>query len=77
MKTMKTNSQKWQNIVIDIKPENKDNQLCPARSFRMYIEYLEPSNEYMWQLALYGPSADNPQTMFSEQHISEIHKPNL
>lgn len=74
---MKTNSQNWQNIATDMNEENKENQLCPARSFRMYIEYLEPSNEYMWQLALYGPSADNPQTMFIEQHISNIHKPNL
>ena len=36
-------------IVTGYMPENKDDKLCPVRSYRMYLDRLEPSNEYLWQ----------------------------
>ena len=37
-------------IVSGIMPENKDDRLCPVRSFKKYIEHLNPDNPFLWQV---------------------------
>ena len=34
------------NIVTGYMPENKDDRLCPVRSFKMYLQHLEPKNKF-------------------------------
>ena len=34
--------------VSGLMPENKDDRLCPVRSYRMYLEHLNPRNDYLW-----------------------------
>ena len=38
--------------ISGIMPENKDDCLCPVRSYQMYIEKLNPDNPYLWQVPL-------------------------
>ena len=35
-----------------IMPENCNDRLCPVRSFRKYIEHLNPKNSYLLQTLL-------------------------
>ena len=51
-----------------IMPDNKDDKLCPVRSFRMYIDKLNPNNEYLWQRA-YDKFDANRQHWYGLQHI--------
>ena len=38
--------------ISGIMPENKDDVLCPVRSYRKYIEKLNPRNQFLWQQPL-------------------------
>ena len=33
-------------------PENKDDKLCPVKSFQKYNSHLHPQNDFLWQKAL-------------------------
>ena len=51
--------------------ENKDDRMCPVRSFKMYLEHLHPENKFLWQKALDKPNRGNPNIWFSKQHIGK------
>ena len=53
-------------IVSGIMPENKGDRLCPVRSYRKYMEKLNPDNKFLWQLALQNPK--DPNILFGLQH---------
>ena len=42
------NHKDLENIITGYMPENKDDKLCPVGSYRMYLEKLDPSNDFMW-----------------------------
>ena len=41
-----------ENIVSGVMPENKTDELCPVKSFKKYIEHLNPNYNFMWQYPL-------------------------
>ena len=41
------NHRKPEQIVSGIMPENRDDPLCPVKSFRKYLEHLSPKNTYL------------------------------
>ena len=56
------------NIVSGLMPENRDDHLCPVRSFRMYLEHLNLENDFLWQTPLQSINFLNPNVWFSKQH---------
>ena len=50
-----------------IMPQNKDDRLCPVRSYKMYLEKLHPNNPYLWQVALTKVDPNKPY-WFGLQH---------
>ena len=61
---------------IDLKvsgfmPENKEDRLCPVRSYRMYLEHLHPENKFLWQLALENVNPKNPMIWYGRQHLGK------
>ena len=38
--------------ISGIMPENKDDRLCPVRSYNKYMEKLNPNNDFLWQQPL-------------------------
>ena len=59
-----------ENIITGFIPENKDDRLCPVRSFRMYLEHLEPSNDYLWQVPL-RKLKPNSKVWYGKQHYGK------
>ena len=57
--------------ISGIMPENKDDRLCPVRSYRMYLEHLNPANPYLWQYALDKVNPNQPDIWFGLQHIGK------
>ena len=55
-------------IVTGIMPENREDRLCPVRSFKQYMEQLHPENKYMWQVPLAKINPLKPDIWFSCQH---------
>ena len=51
-------------------PENKDDPLCPVKSFRKYIEHLHPENEYLWQKAK-ETITTRDDVWYTRQHIGK------
>ena len=45
------NHQNIDEKVSGFMPENKDDPLCPVKSFRKYLEHLNPENNALWQKA--------------------------
>ena len=52
-------------------PENKDDRLCPVRSFRKYIEHLHPENEFLWQRPLDRIDPRKPEIWYGKQHLGK------
>ena len=57
-------------IITGYMPENKDDKLCPVCSFHMYIEHLDPDNEYLWQTPLRKFNASK-KVWYSKQHMGK------
>ena len=58
-------------IVTGFMPENRDDPLCPVRSFIMYTEHLNPENDYLWQVPLRKMDPNNPDVWFGKGHIGK------
>lgn len=48
-KATKNHCETDQLIITNFMPENKTDKMCPVRSFRIYIDHLNPQNPYLWQ----------------------------
>ena len=48
-----------ESLIGGIMPQNKDDKLCPVRSFMMYKEHLNPENDFLWQVPLKIFNADD------------------
>ena len=60
-----------ENIVSGVMPENKTDDMCPVKSFRTYIEHLNPDNPYMWQYALDRIDPTRPNIWYSKRHYGK------
>ena len=58
-------------LTSGVMPENKDDRLCPVRSYRMYLEHLNPANPYLWQHALEKVNPNRPEVWYGMQHIGK------
>ena len=58
-------------LVSGFMPENKDDRLCPVRSFRMYLDHLEPRNTYLWQTPSRFPNKKNPNIFYTMAHMGK------
>ena len=47
-------------LIGGIMPQNKDDKLCPVRSYMLYKEHLNPENEYLWQVPLKVFNREDP-----------------
>ena len=61
-----------------IMPQNKDDKLCPVRSFNMYLEKLNPENEMLWQIPLQNINPKRArcvvqQSTLRKEHTWKIH----
>ena len=65
------NHKNIEEIVSGLMSENKDDKMCPVRSFRMYVDHLHPDNEYFWQTPLTKISPLKPNIWFSHQHMGK------
>ena len=65
------NHKNIKNLVSGIMPKNKTDWMCPVKSFRTYIEHLNPKNEYMWQYALNTINPANPDIWYSKKHFGK------
>ena len=57
--------------ISGIMPENKDDPLCPVKSYRNYISHLNPNNNFLWQLPLQNINPANPDVWFGLQHLGK------
>ena len=51
--------------------ENKTDRMCPVRSFRMYLQHLNPDNKFLWQTPLKSPHPQRPEVWYGLQHIGK------
>ena len=58
-------------LVSGFMPENRDDHLCPVRSFRIYMEHLNPENDFLWQTPLEKINPKNAMIWYSKQHIGK------
>ena len=65
------NHRDMENLVSGVMPENKDDIMCPVKSFRTYIEHLNPNNDYMWQYPLDVINPTRPNIWYGKQHIGK------
>ena len=64
------NHRKPEQIVSGIMPENRDDPLCPVKSFRKYLEHLSPKNTFLWQKPFDdGHKKGFPNIWYTNQHI--------
>ena len=52
-----------------IMPENPDDKMCPVRSFRKYLDHLNPNNKFLWQKAL--TKIRNEDIWFGLEHLGK------
>ena len=52
-------------------PENKDDHLCPVRSFQKYLAHLHPDNDFLWQTPLEKVNPAAPDIWFGRQHVGK------
>ena len=43
---------------------NKDDRLCPVRSFKKYLDHLHPDNDYFWQTLLENINPASPDIWY-------------
>ena len=65
------NHRDLENLVSGVMPENKTDEMCPVKSFRTYIEHLNPQNKYMWQYPLDVIDPAHPNVWYGKQHIGK------
>ena len=65
------NHREAENIIGGVLPENKDDRLCPVCSYNMYVEHLNPENEYLWQVPLRKIDPTNPNVWYGKNHIGK------
>ena len=61
-----------QPVLTNFMPENKTDTMCPVRSFKMYIEHLNPKNPFLWQTP--NPNITNEEATkvwYTRQHIGK------
>ena len=52
-------------------PENRDDPLCPVKSFRKYLEHLNPENNFLWQSPLDKINLETTNIWYSKQHLGK------
>ena len=65
------NHQSIDEKVSGFMPENRDDPLCPVKSFRKYLEHLNPDNNFLWQVALENVDIKTTQVWFSKKHMGK------
>ena len=65
------NHRGMENIISGLMCENPGDQLCPVRSYRMYLERLHPENPYLWQTPNHSPNAKNKEIWYTKGHIGK------
>ena len=68
---MTKNHKGIKNLEAGVMPENRDDKMCPVRSFRMYQDHLHPENPFMWQKSLEKPNKMNPAIWYGRQHLGK------
>ena len=58
-------------IETNFMPENKDDKMCPVRSFKMYMAHLHDENNYLWQTPNYKPKDPNSPVWYTKQHLGK------
>ena len=65
------NHKNIENMISGVMPENKTDRMCPLKSFRTYIEHLNPESEYMWQYTLDKINLEFPDIWYSKKHFGK------
>ena len=52
-------------------PENKDDRLCPIRSYNMYVQHLKLRNPYFWQTPAQNTNKKNPNIWYTMAHLGK------
>ena len=52
-------------------PENRDDPLCSVKSFRKYLEHLNPQNDFLWQTPLDKVNLETTTIWYGRQHIGK------
>ena len=60
-----------QSISTNFMLENKDDRMCPIRSFKMYMSHLHPENPYLWQSPNMHPKDINSPIWHTRQHLGK------
>ena len=60
-----------QPILTNFIPGNKEDKMCPVRSFRMYLSHLNPENEYLWQTPNHHPKDPLSPVWYTIGHIGK------
>ena len=62
-----------ENIVSGVMPENKTDELCPVKSFKKYIEHLNPNYNFMWQYPLKKINQTTQMSGIQEEILGKTH----
>ena len=57
--------------ISGVMPEKKNDPLCPVQSYSIYIDHLNPENEYLWQLSLKNVDMMNDGIWYGKQKIGK------
>ena len=60
-----------QPIHTNFMPENRDNPMCPVRSFKLYMSHLNPENDYLWQTPNHHPKDKGSQVFYTIGHLGK------
>ena len=63
------NHQEIGEIISGLMPENRDDRMCPVRSYRKYMEHLNPDNKFLWQKPLQNPKT--PDVWYGLQYYGK------
>ena len=65
------NHRGMENLVSGFMCENPGDRLCPVRSYKMYLDHLEPCNSYMWQTPNTSAKPKNPEIWYTKGNIGK------
>ena len=60
-----------QDILTAFMPENRDDKLCPVRSFKMYLSHLHLENDHMWQMPNYNLRDKSSNVWYTKSHLGK------
>ena len=60
-------------IVSGVMPEKRGDPLCPVQSYAIYMDHLNPDNQYLWQLALKNVDMEKDVIWYGKAHLSKNH----